>query len=77
MEQGSSYGFAVLKGENAELLEMFDAGLANLKASGKYDEIVNTYVVTGSADDTETEGTSAAETEGASAAETESAAAAE
>lgn len=77
MEQGSSYGFAVLKGENAELLEMFDAGLANLKASGKYDEIVNTYVATGSADDTETEGTSAAETEGASAAETESAAAAE
>lgn len=77
MEQGSSYGFAVLKGENAELLEMFDAGLANLKASGKYDEIVNTYVATGSADDTETEGTSVAETEGASAAETESAAAAE
>ena len=59
MEQGSSYGFAVLKGENAELLEMFDAGLANLKASGKYDEIVNTYVVTGS--DSEAESETAAE----------------
>lgn len=44
MEKGSSYGFAVLKGENAELLEMFDAGLANLKANGKYDEILNTYI---------------------------------
>ena len=61
MEQGSSYGFAVLKGENAELLEMFDKGLANLKASGKYDEIVNTYVATGSAEDTETESATAAE----------------
>lgn len=61
MEQGSSYGFAVLKGENAELLEMFDKGLANLKASGKYDEIVNTYVATGSAEGTETESATAAE----------------
>lgn len=46
MEKGNSYGFAVLKGENAELLEMFDAGLANLKENGKYDEILNTYIVT-------------------------------
>lgn len=46
MEKGSSYGFAVLKGENAELLQMFDAGLANLRENGKYDEILNTYVVT-------------------------------
>ena len=42
--EGSSYGFAVNKGENAELLEMFNAGLANLKESGKYDEILNTYI---------------------------------
>ena len=42
--QGSSYGFAVKKGENAELLSMFNAGLANLKASGKYDEIISTYI---------------------------------
>ena len=44
MERGSSYGFATLKGENPELVEMFNAGLANLKASGKYDEILNTYI---------------------------------
>ena len=43
-EQGSSYGFAVNKGENTELLEMFNAGLANLKESGKYDEILATYI---------------------------------
>ncbi len=46
MERGSSYGFATLKGEAPELVEMFNTGLANLKASGKYDEIINTYVVT-------------------------------
>ena len=39
-EQGSSYGFAVGKGLNAELLEMFNTGLANIKANGKYDELV-------------------------------------
>lgn len=43
-EKGSSYGFAVNKGQNAELLQKFNAGLNNLKASGKYDEIVNTYL---------------------------------
>lgn len=43
-EQGSSYGFAVNKGQNAELLEMFNTGLANVKESGKYDEILNTYI---------------------------------
>lgn len=37
------YGFAVKKGENAELLEMFNAGLANIKASGQYDEILAKY----------------------------------
>lgn len=44
MEHGNSYGFAVLKGQNAELLEMFDAGLKNMKDSGKYDEILDTYI---------------------------------
>lgn len=44
MERGSSYGFATLKGENPELVEMFNAGLKNLKDSGKYDEILNTYI---------------------------------
>ncbi|MDO4563923.1 MAG: transporter substrate-binding domain-containing protein, partial [Clostridia bacterium] len=44
MEKGSSYGFAVMKDKNTELLEMFDAGLANIKASGKYQEILDKYI---------------------------------
>lgn len=43
-EQGSSYGFAVNKGKNAELLAMFNKGLENLKANGKYQEILDTYI---------------------------------
>ena len=42
-EQGSSYGIAVKKGENAELLKMLNDGLADIKANGKYDEIINKY----------------------------------
>lgn len=37
------YGFAVKKGENAELIEMFNAGLANIKDNGTYDEILAKY----------------------------------
>lgn len=37
------YGFAVQKGANAELLEMFNKGLANIKSNGKYDEILAKY----------------------------------
>ncbi len=37
------YGFAVKKGTNPELIEKFNAGLANIKASGKYDEILAKY----------------------------------
>ena len=47
MEQGSSYGFAVLKGKNTELLNAFDAGLKNIKKNGKYDEILAKYISTG------------------------------
>lgn len=43
-EQGSSYGFAVNKDQNAELLEMFNTGLANIKEDGTYDEIMATYI---------------------------------
>ncbi|MDO5477712.1 MAG: transporter substrate-binding domain-containing protein [Clostridia bacterium] len=43
-EQGSSYGFAVLKGENAELLKMFNEGLKNIKENGKYQEIIDKYI---------------------------------
>lgn len=44
MEKGSSYGFAVLKGQNTELLEMFDAGLTNIRENGKYQEILDKYI---------------------------------
>lgn len=37
------YGFAVKKGQNAELIEKFNAGLKNIKANGKYDEILARY----------------------------------
>ena len=40
---GSSYGFAVQKGQNAELLEMLNKGLADIKANGTYQEIVDKY----------------------------------
>lgn len=42
-EAGSSYGFAVKKGENAELLEKFNTGLENIKKNGKLQEIVDSY----------------------------------
>ncbi|MHC5267929.1 amino acid ABC transporter substrate-binding protein/permease [Enterococcus sp. LJL98] len=44
-EKGNAYGFAVKKGENQALLEKFNAGLKQLKASGRYDEIISTYIV--------------------------------
>lgn len=47
-EAGASYGFAVSKGQNTELLEMFNNGLTNLKASGEYQEILDKYLETGS-----------------------------
>ncbi len=43
-ENTNSCGFAVQKGQNAELLEKFNAGLANLHASGEYDKIVAKYI---------------------------------
>jgi polar amino acid transport system substrate-binding protein len=46
MEKGSSYGFAVLKGKNQELLQKFNAGLANLRQNGTYDAILNKYIAT-------------------------------
>lgn len=38
-----SYGFAVKKGTNADLIKKFNAGLANIKDNGKYDEIMAKY----------------------------------
>lgn len=43
-ELGGEYGFAVNKGQNPELIEKFNAGLTNLKASGEYDTIVDRYL---------------------------------
>lgn len=38
------YGFAVKKGENQELLQMFNEGLQEIKDNGTYDAIVNKYI---------------------------------
>lgn len=38
-----SYGFAVKKGTNSELIKLFNQGLANLKANGEYEKILNKY----------------------------------
>ena len=43
-EFATPYGFAVNKGDNAELLAAFDAGLKNIKDNGTYQQIVDKYV---------------------------------
>ena len=45
-DYSTPYGFVVLKGQNQELLEKFNAGLADLRSNGKYDEIVAKYTGT-------------------------------
>ncbi len=37
------YGFAAKLGENAELISMFNAGLANIRANGVYSQILEKY----------------------------------
>jgi len=46
MERGSSFGFAVRRGQNAELLRMFDEGLANIMADSTYRAILDRYIST-------------------------------
>lgn len=41
---GGQYGFAVQKGKNADLMAAFNDGLADLKASGEYQEILDKYL---------------------------------
>ena len=41
--EGSPYGFAIFNAEKQGLVDMFNAGLANIKANGKYDEILAKY----------------------------------
>ena len=40
-----SYGFAVKKGENPELIKKFNEGLKKIKADGTYDKIIGEYIV--------------------------------
>ena len=42
--EGAPYGFAIMDTADQELLDMFNAGLANVKANGNYDEIINKYL---------------------------------
>ena len=42
--EGAPYGFAIMNPDNQELLDMFNAGLKNIKANGKYDEIIAKYL---------------------------------
>ena len=41
---GDQYGIAVLKGENADVLEKINTGLQDLRDSGEYDKIINKYI---------------------------------
>ena len=42
--EGAPYGFAVMNADNQELLDLFNAGLKNIKENGTYDEILATYL---------------------------------
>ncbi len=42
--EGSDYGFAIFDEGNQELVDMFNAGLKNIKENGKYDEIIKKYL---------------------------------
>ena len=44
--EGADYGFAVFSADKQELIDKFNAGLADIKASGKYDEIIEKYLGT-------------------------------
>ena len=42
--EGSPYGFAIFNDDSKELLDMFNAGLADIKADGTYAEIITKYL---------------------------------
>ena len=42
--EGADYGVGIMNADNQEFLDMFNAGLANIKANGKYDEIIAKYL---------------------------------
>ena len=42
--EGAPYGLAIMNADNQALLDMFNQGLANIKANGKYKEILDKYL---------------------------------
>ena len=42
--EGADYGFAVFSPDKQELVDKFNAGLANIQANGVYDEIIARYL---------------------------------
>lgn len=42
--EGGDYGFAIFDPNNQELIDAFNKGLANIKASGEYDQILEKYL---------------------------------
>ena len=42
--EGSGYGFAIFDEANIELINLFNAGLANIKSNGTYDKILAEYL---------------------------------
>lgn len=66
--EGAPYGFAVFSEDSQELLDMFNAGLADIKENGTYDEIIAKYL---GEDAVPTEDTTEASTEAATEAVTE------
>lgn len=42
--EGAPYGMAIMDESDRELLDMFNKGLANIKANGKYQEILDKYL---------------------------------
>lgn len=42
--EGAPYGLAIMNKDNQEMLDMFNKGLANIRANGKYQEILDKYL---------------------------------
>ena len=40
----AQYGFAIFDAKNQELIDLFNAGLRNIRENGKYDEIIKAYL---------------------------------
>ena len=60
--ESAPYGFAIMDESNQELLDLFNAGLKNIKENGTYQEILDKYLGTDAEEETEVE-TEVAETE--------------